>query len=107
MEPKGGNMSSRKSELTEKQQTALNTLRAAVGNGVPGHSCGERPPNRVCEVCGRKAIPPEKRGGKWVFRLVQKCDNCVMFENKLFDEIKKRKGILPRSLKESEAVFPL
>jgi hypothetical protein len=78
-------------------------------NGVKksSHSRIRRPQNRTCTVCGRKAISPEKSDGKWYFRSTQKCTNCIMLENNYFNEISKRKGILPKSVKESEAAFPL
>lgn len=68
----------------------------------------KRPPNKLCVVCGRKEIKPEGSNTEvWFFRRVPKCFKCVMLENEIIEEIKPGKRILIKSVKESEAAFPL
>jgi hypothetical protein len=66
-----------------------------------------RPPNKICKNCGRKAISPEKAGGKWHFRSVPLCTDCFMLMNNYINEISKGKRKPIKSVKESEEAFPL
>jgi hypothetical protein len=67
----------------------------------------KRPPNMVCKNCRRKAIRPEKIGGKWHFRSVPLCTNCLMLMNNYIDEISRGKRKPIKSVKEAEESFPL
>jgi capsule polysaccharide modification protein KpsS len=67
-----------------------------------------RPPNRVCKVCGRKRVYPEKgsRHGGWRYPLKPICFDCLMIQNSLFEHIRTRK--LPRKMDDNaKLLFPL
>jgi hypothetical protein len=67
-----------------------------------------RPQNKVCKICGRKKIHPEKdylRGG-WRYPLKPICYDCLMMQNSLFEHIRARK--LPRKMNDNaKLLFPL
>lgn len=67
-----------------------------------------RPPNKVCKVCRRKSVYPEKgsRHGGWRYPLKSVCFDCLMIENNLFEHIRARK--LPRKMDDNAKIlFPL
>jgi hypothetical protein len=67
----------------------------------------ERGPNKICPVCKRKSLAPEKSGGRWYFPPKKICYNCVEFLNNGYDKVNANRRILVKTVKESEAIFPL
>jgi hypothetical protein len=67
-----------------------------------------RPKNKVCKICGRKSIYPEKDPlfGGWRYPLKPICFDCLMMQDNLFEHIRARK--LPRKMNDTaELLFPL
>lgn len=67
----------------------------------------KRPPNKICPVCGRRSLAPEKRDNDWYFPPKKICYNCTSLEFGDYDEINANRKILIKSTKEEKAVFPL
>ena len=68
----------------------------------------DRPPYKVCKICGRKRVSPEMRLGKWVMPPKKNtCYNCTSFDFESFNDIIANKRIVIKSKKEADTVYPL
>ena len=67
----------------------------------------KRPANKICPVCQRKTLAPEGGPNHWRFPPKKLCYSCINLLHGNISDIKTNKKILVKSVKQSEAIFPL
>jgi len=56
--------------------------------------------SKICQICKRKVIRPEKSGSAWYFSRRKICDNCMFYKDGKYDKIHiSTKKIVIRSIK--------
>jgi hypothetical protein len=78
---------------------------------IKGNNNTGRPPNKACRYCCRKTVYPEKCNGSdsksWRYPSSQKCFDCVMVHDGIFDQIRRRKKSKNKKEKDQQLLFPL